>query len=119
MKPGEPKVDEFTLERIRKEALARLKPQAQSHPHKVPEVFRHVIKVDWFREFTLKERLAILFGANLRVFIRIPTRHNPAALQPVIMAELSKYPDAQSEMAAQLENLMIDQEQDTKQTPHP
>ncbi len=64
----------------------------------LPPSFRHVMRFDWFREFTWAERLKILFGGNLFVLIRIPTLHNPGQSAPIIAGEVTKHQTASSQV---------------------
>ena len=61
-----------------------------------PTVYAHVIKVEWLRQFSWGERLAILFGSNLVVQFGCATKHNPGAYQPLILGKVTheKTPDA-------------------------
>lgn len=59
--------------------------------HGGPCADRHVIRTEWFRTFTWIERFKILCGFNLLVYIRIPTRHNAAAFQPIVGARTTKH----------------------------
>jgi hypothetical protein len=49
-----------------------------------------MLSADWFRKFTLRERLQILFGFNLIVLIRIPTQHHPGQFKPVVAGHTTK-----------------------------
>lgn len=62
--------------------------------------FRHVINFDWFREFTLLERLKILIGYNLDVAIRIPTLHKPGELGVLVIGEATKDVSAKENLRA-------------------
>ena len=100
-----PKLDSTTLGKVSQEMLnLRQPPQVNERP--LPEKFRHVISVDWFRTFSWKERLLIALGYNLAVYIRVPTRHNPASLQPVIGAEVSHHLNAESAVKEQLDHVL-------------
>lgn len=75
-----------------RQALAKIKPnQAQSKAGKVPTVYRHVQNLDWFRVFTWRERIKILFGYNLNVLIRLRVQHNPGDFDPIIAGEVTPY----------------------------
>lgn len=69
----------------------------------VKEVYRHVIRTEWFRQFKWWERLRILVGFNLLVYVRIPTRHNPAAFQPIIGGRTTRHNTADDHLIAELE----------------
>jgi len=56
----------------------------------LPVQCKHLMSADWFRRFTLKERLEIMFGFNLNVMIRIPTQHHPGQFNPLIAGHTSK-----------------------------
>jgi len=62
----------------------------------VETVYGHVLKVEWLRQFSWGERLAILFGSNLVVQFGCATKHNPGAYQPLILGKVTheKTPDA-------------------------
>lgn len=62
-----------------------------------------VIEIDWFRRFTLKERLKILLGFNLIVGVRIGTQHKPGKFAQIIIGELSDQPTAAEHLKARLE----------------
>lgn len=51
---------------------------------------RHLMSADWFRKFTLKERLQILFGFNLIVMIRIATQHHPGQFKAIVAGHATK-----------------------------
>lgn len=61
-------------------------------PVKVP--FLHTIIFDWHRNFSLWERIQILFGYGIEVAIRIPTRHNPGEVAVLVMATTTPYDTA-------------------------
>lgn len=57
----------------------------------VPTKYEHVIKWEWHRAFTLRERLKILIGYNLVALNAAAVRHNPGQpFHPKTFAALSK-----------------------------
>lgn len=60
----------------------------------VKHPFRHVINFEWFRDFTLWERIKILLGYNLEVSIRVPCLNNPGELGVLVMATTSVHTEA-------------------------
>ena len=75
----------------------------------MPTKFNHEISVDWFRRFTMKERLKILFGFNLAVAVRIVTVNAVGKYQPVIMAETSKFTTPSAQVQDRLKNVLAEQ----------
>ncbi len=57
----------------------------------LPVQCNHLLSADWFRRFTLSERIRILFGFNLIVLIRIPTQHHPGQFKPVVAGHTTKF----------------------------
>jgi hypothetical protein len=73
-------------------ALAELdKGKAKSQAHKVPTVYKYRVNLDWFRAFTWKERIKILFGYSLFVVIRVRTKHNAGEIDPVIAGSVVEH----------------------------
>lgn len=70
----------------------------------MPPKYKHVLSVDWFRKFTLKERLKILFGYNIVVAFRVVTVNACGAYEPVIKAETTKNIDSKQQSLEQFEN---------------
>jgi len=69
----------------------------------LPPQHKHLLKIDWFRSFTLRERLKILLGHNLNVLIRIKTAHHPGAHEPTIAAEVTPHLKPTEHLRAQIE----------------
>lgn len=70
-----------------------------THGKPMPVEYNYIMKCEWFRTFTLWQRIGILFGSGLVVQIGIVTRHNPGPFQPLILGHVSKdmTPDAHHE----------------------
>lgn len=97
------------MERLTRDLAAGKLPQqqqAKSQARPAPEVYRHIIKNEWFREFTIRERLAILFGCNMVVMIGIATRHNPGAMQPLVLGRVSYQKNATDYMKSIVEGML-------------
>lgn len=56
-----------------------------------PKLRPFVIQTDWFRGFSVWDRIKILFGCKMIVKVRIFTQHNPGQFQPIIAGEVTKY----------------------------
>lgn len=82
--------------------------QPQRAERKVPTVFRHVIKTEWFRKFSIKDRFKILFGCNLVVAIGVPCQHNPGEIQPVILGKVTKQISADEHQRDVMNNLLVE-----------
>lgn len=72
----------------------------------LPTMFKHIVKVEWYRRFTLRERIAILFGANFVAMIGVATQHSPGSLQPLIVGNVSKHTTPDSHMRECIENML-------------
>ena len=62
------------------------------------------MSVDWFRKFTLKERIKILFGFNFVVAIRVVTVNACGAYEPVIKGQTTIRLNSQDQALEQFEN---------------
>lgn len=77
----------------------------------MPVVYRGgIIKVEWFRKFTFRERLAIMFGANFTTMTGIACQHKAGAYQPMIVGKVSKHPSPDEHMREAIENMLLDKE---------
>lgn len=81
-------------------------PQPQSQARVVPQKFTQIIKVEWFREFTWKERLAIFFGAGLVVAIGVATRHRVGEAVPAVLGKVTKERTADEFMKESIKNMI-------------
>ena len=85
-----------------------------SQARELPTIYKEVTKVEWFRTFPLRQRLAILFGAPLLVVIRIATQHRTGRFQPAIAGLLCKSIDKErallehKELIEKMDNMLID-----------
>lgn len=68
--------------------LAKLTPPKRTE-RPVPRVYRHLIKLEHFRQFTLIERIKIVLGSNLVTLIGIATPHSPGEFQPLVIQRVS------------------------------
>lgn len=75
---------------------------------KVPERYTHLLSVDWFRRWTFRERIAILFGCNVAVCIRVACRYSPGAIKPFVRAEVTKQLQASDLLKTQMANALIE-----------
>lgn len=75
----------------------------------MPTKFAGTISTDWFRKFTLKERLQILFGYNLSVAVRIVCVHAPGKFNPIIAAETTKHTEPSEQITDRLKNVLAEQ----------
>ena len=91
-------------------------PQSKGKP--VPTVYRHVIKVEWYRRFTWSERLAILFGSGLVVMEGIATQHSPGAFQPLLIGKVTKSTTPDDFMRSVCENMIEEREKGAAQVIH-
>jgi len=101
-----PDLNANTLKAVAKEVSGKV---AKSRAREVPTVFRSSLKVEWFRKFGLRERLAILFGHNLVVMIGIATQHSPGKIQPLIVGRVSRQLNATEHMKHVVENMLEEQ----------
>lgn len=74
----------------------------------VPTVYRHILSADWFRKFSLWDRIRILFGFNLIVCVRITTVNSPGRFQPIIAAEVTKETTASNYLTEQMKNVLVE-----------
>lgn len=74
----------------------------------LPAKFSRVLEVDWFRRWTLKERLQILVGYNVAVCIRIACRHSAGAIRPFVRAETTKQLHPSDLLKTQMANALIE-----------
>lgn len=72
----------------------------------LPVKYTGRVNVDWFRKFTLAERLKILVGYNLVVGLRLVTQHTPGKFQPIVAAQTTKITTPTDQMKMRLENEM-------------
>ena len=84
-----------------------MKPQVNER--EVPVVYRHVLSVDWFRQFTFMDRVRIFLGYNLVVAVRIATRNDPNKFQPIIAGEVTKETTPSSYLKEQMKNVLVEQ----------
>lgn len=63
-------------------------PKSEGKP--VPTVFKHIIKIEYFRRFSFRERIAILFGSGIVLQIGCATQHSPGVFQPLILGKVTK-----------------------------
>lgn len=96
--------------------LTKLKPPPKRTERKVPTKFACNMKWEWFREFTLWERIQILFGCNLVVMTGVATQHRPGEFQPLLMGRVSYDKNATEHMQRVCAN-MIDERTQLPQTP--
>jgi len=68
----------------------KLRPPPKITEKHVPTVYRKILKLEWVRSFSIKERLAILFGSQLVVMIGIATEHGPGKFQPILLGKVTK-----------------------------
>lgn len=101
--------DNQRLDRTTREMAAKL-PAVKSKGQNKPEVYGHRISIEWFREFSFLQRIAILFGANLVVTIGIATRHNPGAFHPFIIGEITKHRTATDKVKATVADMLVDRD---------
>jgi hypothetical protein len=78
----------------------------------LPPVYSFILKTEWMRRFTWKERLAIIFGSPLVVMIGIATRHNPGQHQPLIMGKVSKALTPDAHMRNVINNMIVRQDKE-------
>lgn len=79
-----------------------------SQGHKMPSIYRQILKTEWFRQFTFRERIAILFGANLVVMIGVATRHRVGEFQPMVIGKVSKHSTPDEHMRECVEGMLED-----------
>lgn len=80
--------------------------------HRVqPTKFRAIMSFDWFRKFTMKERIKILCGFNMTVAVRIPVEHSPGKYNPVVVAETSKFKEPSDQVKDRLKNVLEEHNQ--------
>ena len=75
----------------------------------MPVVYRHILSAEWVREFPLKDRIKILFGATLKVVIKIATANSPGKFQPVIAGEVSNLMTARAHLKEQMKQVLVEQ----------
>lgn len=78
----------------------------------MPVVYRHILKTDWLRTFSFKERVKILLGCSLVVAVRIVTQHSPGKIQPVIAGEVSDATEPSERLRTQLDNILVPQQEE-------
>jgi hypothetical protein len=75
----------------------------------MPVVYRHLVKAEWFRTFTWRERFALLFGANVVVLAGVACEKDPGKEPvPVFFGAVSKHTTADGHMREALENVLAD-----------
>jgi len=74
-----------------------LPPKRTERP--VPTVYRHTIKVEWYRRFTLLDRLKIMIGYNFLVVAGVACQHNPGVVQPLVVGDVSRHLKPEDHMA--------------------
>lgn len=92
------------------------KPPARQTEQVEPVEYRHIIKVEWFRKFTLWDRIRILFGYSLVVQVGVATRHNPGPFQPLILGTVSKTLTADERNREIIENMIAAKKQSLVET---
>lgn len=93
----------------------KLRAPAKITERKVPTVFRDLVKVEWFREFTFWERIKILFGCNLVTMTGIATQHKVGEMQPMIIGLVSYQKNASDHMKNVVGNMIEEQHPKTPQ----
>ncbi|HEU4345901.1 MAG TPA: hypothetical protein VFU31_30485 [Candidatus Binatia bacterium] len=82
------------------------KPPAKATERPEPVEYRHIIKLEWLRQFTLWERICILFGSSLVVQAGVATRHQPGPIQPLFIGKVSKTLTADERNREIIENML-------------
>jgi hypothetical protein len=95
--PQRPDLNKTTLDKVQQHVH-----KSKSHGIPVKPAFRHVIEIDWFRQFTWKERMQILLGYQLQVMIRIPTLHKPGVFDRFIKSVVTEETTPHADMAARM-----------------
>lgn len=87
------------------------KPPAKATARPVPVEYRHVIKLEWHRQFALWERICILFGSSILVQVGIATRHDPGPIQPLFLGKVSKSITADERHREIIENMLAEKKE--------
>lgn len=75
----------------------------------MPVVYRHLVKIEWFRTFTWRERLAIAMGANLVVLGGVACERDPGREPaPAMFGQVSKHTTPDGHMREAVENMLVD-----------
>ncbi len=75
----------------------------------LPPRFRHVITTNYFRTFTFKERLGLLFGCGFLVKISVWCVNRPGRFDPVFASSVVREMTAEDRAAAEIrESLQVD-----------
>lgn len=56
----------------------------------LPTKMKEEIHLEFFRKFTLKERIKILIGFNIRNVVRIETQHRTGKIKPMLTTEVTQ-----------------------------
>jgi hypothetical protein len=65
-----------------------------------------IIKLEWFRKFTFRERIMLLFGANFVVMVGVACEHSAGRWQPMIAGQCSKHTTPDDHMREAIENMI-------------
>lgn len=65
-----------------------------------------IIKLEWFRKFTWRERFALLFGANFVVMVGVACEHRAGRFQPMIAGQCSKHTTPDNHMREAIDNML-------------
>lgn len=63
--------------------------------------------MEWFRKFTLRERLLLIFGHNMVVMIGVACQHSPGTFQPMIIGKCSKNQTPDQQMRENVDHLLV------------
>lgn len=75
----------------------------------VPPKFSTVTSFEWFRRFTLKERLFIAFGCNLNVTFRFFSVHRTGQWHATANGQISKRPTAKEHLENEESTLRMEE----------
>jgi hypothetical protein len=82
-----------------------------SKQREMPVIYKGgLIKIEWFRKFTFRERLALLFGANFVVMAGVACEHRVGRFQPIMVGQCSKHTTPDNLMREAVENMVADKE---------
>jgi hypothetical protein len=94
-----------TPEEIR-QAASKVPVPGVSKARVMPTLYKGgIIKIEWFRKFTWRERFAIFFGANFVLMIGVACKHNVGSFQPMVVGKCSKNTTPDNEMKEAIENM--------------
>lgn len=65
-----------------------------------------IIKIEWFRKFTWRERFALFFGANFVVMVGVACEHSAGRFQPMVAGQCSKDTSPDAHMRDAIENMI-------------